>query len=75
MDKNKCEICGSNLKEDLFSSVTNDPVCSICKIKYIGGLPTTHERIQAARVLLGLANGEYLVQNKFKEASRILGKI
>ena len=40
---NKCKICGN--VGDLFSAVTGEDVCSICKIKFIGGLPTTQERI------------------------------
>ena len=37
----KCGICGTPAKDDLFSAVTGEPVCSLCKINYIGGLPTT----------------------------------
>ncbi len=70
----KCEICGKPQQDDLFSAVTQEPVCSICKIKFIGGLPTTPNRIQAARELLGLSEGEYLVQNHGREAARILGR-
>ena len=70
----KCEICGKPQQDDLFSAVTGEPVCSICKIKFIGGLPTTSERVQAARSQFGLADGEYLVQDNAKEAARILGR-
>jgi hypothetical protein len=70
----RCEICGKPSNEDLFSYVTQEPVCSICKIKYIGGLPTTPPRIAKARAALGLADGEYLVQNHGAEAARILGR-
>ena len=70
----KCEICGKPSKADLFSFVTNEPVCSICKVKWIGGLPTTRERIAEVRTHLGLADGTYLVQDNRAEAIRILGK-
>ena len=70
----KREICGTPLGDDLFSAVTREPVCSICKLKYIGGLPTTRERIADARTGLGLKGGEYLEHDRGKEASRILGR-
>ena len=70
----QCEICGTALKDDLFSFVTMEPVCSICKIKYIGGLPTTRARIDVARSRLQLNPGQYLVQDNGREASRILGR-
>ncbi len=69
-----CRICGFLLKNDLFSAVIGEAVCSICKLRFIGGLPTTEERIIAARDRLGLKEGEFLRQNNEKEASRILGK-
>lgn len=61
-----CAICGAKLDQDLFSYVTGEKVCSICKINHIGGLPTTPARIQEARDRLGLAAGEYLSQDKAK---------
>lgn len=70
----QCKICGTNLAADLFSAVTQEPVCSICKIKYIGGLPTTENRVLAARQQLSLADGQYLQQNRGREAARILGR-
>ncbi len=69
-----CEICGKPRQDDLFSAVTGEIVCSICKIKFIGGLPTTLERVNDARKKLGLKDGEYLDQDNAAEASRILGK-
>ena len=54
-----CEICGEKLENDCFSFVTGEPVCSICKINHIGGLPTTKARIDQARERLGLSYGEY----------------
>lgn len=69
-----CAICGTPSKDDLFSAVTQEPVCSICKILHIGGLPTTDERIKAARARLGLKDGEYLLQDNATEAARILGR-
>jgi len=71
---NQCGICGTPSKDDLFSAVTGEPVCSLCKINFIGGLPTTPERINKARAALGLADGEYLVQDRGAEAARILGR-
>ncbi len=69
-----CEICGESQDNDLFSYVTREPVCSICKVKYIGGLPTTQDRIKLAREILGLKDGEYLKQDNAKEAQKILGR-
>jgi len=69
-----CKICGFDNSQDLFSAVTNEPVCSICKIKFIGGLSTTDQRIEAARKLLGLKEGEFLKQDNGAEASKILGR-
>ena len=57
----------------LFASVTGEPCCAICKVKYVGGLPTTDERVAAVRGVLGLADGEYLQQDNGAEAERILG--
>ena len=68
----QCGICGTPRKDDLFSAVTNEPVCSICKLKFIGGLPTSKERIQIARERLGLKEGEFLKQDNGAEAARIL---
>lgn len=70
----RCGICGTDLKSDLFAEVTGDTSCAICKVKYVGGLPTTPERIAAARARLGFAEGQYLIQDNAKEAARILGK-
>jgi hypothetical protein len=69
-----CKICGKPSEDDLFSYVTQEPVCSICKIKFIGGLPTTEIRINDARTALGLKDGEYLKQDNAAEAARILGR-
>ena len=70
----KCEICGKPRNDDLFSAVTGERVCSICKIKFIGGLPTTIQRINEARAFLGLKDGEFLQQDNGAEAARILGR-
>jgi len=70
----KCGICGKPSNDDLFSYVTGEKVCSICKMKFIGGLPTTEARITEARTRLGLKDGEYLVQDNAAEAARILGR-
>jgi hypothetical protein len=68
-----CAICGTNLSNDLFAAVTGEKCCAICKLKFIGGLPTSNERIASARQRLGLAEGEYLQQDNGAEAARILG--
>jgi len=70
----QCGICGKPRLDDLFSYVTGESVCSICKIKFIGGLPTIKERIDAARMRLGLKDGEFLKQDNGAEAARILGR-
>ncbi len=69
-----CAICGTNLGDDLFAAVTGEKCCSICKVKFIGGLPTSDERIAKARNVLELADGQYLQQDRGAEASRILGR-
>ena len=69
-----CEICGKPQNDDLFSAVTGEPVCSICKLKFIGGLPTTQAIISATRDRLGLAPGEYLEIDHRAEAGKILGR-
>lgn len=70
----KCEICGKPRNDDLFSAVTGERVCSICKINFIGGLPTNTQRINEVRSLLGLKEGEFLQQDNGQEAKRILGR-
>jgi len=70
----RCAICGTDLGSDLFSAVTGEKCCSICKVKFIGCLPTTDERIGRARTALRLADGEYLEQDRGAEAARILGR-
>jgi hypothetical protein len=54
--------------------VTAEPCCSICKFKFIGGLPTSDERIALARARLGLEDGTYFQQDNGAEAARILGR-
>jgi len=68
-----CAICGTDLSKDLFASVTDDSVCCICKVKYIGGL-SSRDRIPVVRASLGLKDGEYLAQDNAQEAARILGR-
>lgn len=68
-----CAICGTDLGGDLFAAVTGDKCCTICKVRFIGGLPTSPERIAMARHALGLADGEYVQQDRGAEAARILG--
>lgn len=68
-----CAICGTDLKADLFASVTGEKCCAICKVKFIGGLPTSDERIAKARVALGLTEGQFFQQDRGAEAARILG--
>ncbi len=66
-----CQICG---KSDLYSDVTREPACSVCKLKYVGGLPTTDARILEVRAKLGLKDGEFLQQDNPAEAAAILGR-
>ena len=73
MAQRRCAICGTDLHADLFSSVTGEKYCAICKLKYIGGLPTSDERISQARTQLNLGDGEYLQQDNAAEAQAILG--
>lgn len=67
-----CAICGTNLSNDLFASVTGEKCCAICKVKFIGGLPTSDERIAAVRAGLGLTEGQFHQQDIGAEAERIL---
>lgn len=69
-----CAICDNDLGSDLFASVTGEKCCAICKLKYIGGLPTSPERIAQVRERLGLQAGQHLHQDNGAEASRILGR-
>lgn len=69
----RCAICGFDLGNDLFASVTGEKCCAICKQKFIGGLPTSAERIASCRERLGLSDGEFLQQDNGAEAARILG--
>lgn len=69
-----CKICNVASKDDLFADVTGEPVCSICKLSYVGGLPSTPERIALARQMLGLKDGEFLRHNRGAEARRILDR-
>ena len=68
-----CQICNKPNANDLFSAVTGEPVCSICKLRLVGGLPSTPERIKSVRDHLGLKDGEYLQYDHGKVASEILG--
>lgn len=70
----QCAICGTDLDKDLFAAVTGEKCCCICKTKYIGGLPTSDERIAAVRWALKLTDGTYLAQDNGAEAARILGR-
>ena len=70
----RCEICGEPSEHDLFSAVTGERVCSICKLKFIGGLPATTGNIDEARKRLGLEDGKYLEQNNPQEAAIIMGR-
>lgn len=69
----QCAICGTDLGDDLFAAVTGEKCCAICKVRFIGGMPTSDERIAVARAGLALADGEYLNQDNGAEAARILG--
>ena len=46
MAKRGCAICGNDLGNDLFASVTGEKCCCICKVKFIGGM-TRDEAITA----------------------------
>ena len=69
-----CEICGKPQEDDLFSFVTQGPLCSVCTVKYGGRFGPTKESVKAVREELGLKNGEYLKQDNAEEARRILGR-
>ncbi len=68
-----CKICNNPSSKDLFSAVTGEPVCSLCKIQFIGGLPSTEQRIADARERLQLQPGEFWVRDRAAEARAILG--
>ncbi len=67
-----CSICG--LSDDLFLACSREGVCSVCKLKFVGGLDATEEKIQEIRSKLGLKAGEFLKQDCGAEAKRILGR-
>jgi len=69
-----CQICNTPQDKDLFAAVTGEPVCSICKVTYVGGLPSTPARISVVREMLGLKDGEFLKHDRGAEARRILGR-
>lgn len=69
----RCQICGTELADDLFAFVAQKPVCAICTTRFVGGDFST-ERISKVRAMLGLPDGEYLSQDNAAEASRILGR-
>lgn len=66
-----CKICGT---DDLFTACTDEGVCSICKMNFIGGLTATPDKIKEVRSRLGVADGEFYKQDVAKEAARILGR-
>ena len=72
----KCQICGKPKADDLFAAVTNEPVCSICQVKFIGGLNASSypNLITDTRKRLGLKDGEFLNQDNADEARKILGR-
>ncbi len=74
MARRRCAICGTDLGNDLFASVTGEKCCCICKVKYVGGLPTSDERIAKVRAALNLDDGAYLRQDNGAEAKAILGR-
>lgn len=69
-----CKICDEPTENDLFSAVTGEDVCSLCKLQCIGGLPTTQQRIDDARQRLGLTDGQFLIRDRLADARRILGR-
>ena len=46
-----CQICGIKENDDLFLYVNGGRACSICTIKFVGGLPATEERVQYQKQL------------------------
>ena len=69
-----CLICNTPQADDLFSYVTNEPVCSTCKIAFVGGAPATHAHIAKVRTALGLRDGEFAEYDRGAAARRILGR-
>lgn len=67
----ECRICA---KEDLFSAVTDDGLCSICTMKFFGGGKPSGDAIEKVRAALGLSDGEFLELDHGAEAARILGR-
>ena len=66
-----CRICGHS---DLYTDVVGEGVCSICKMKFIGGLTATSDKISEVRAKLGLEDGEFFKQDNAAEARRFLGR-
>ena len=66
-----CQICGT---DDLYVACSGEGVCSVCKMKFIGGLSATPKKIAEVRSRLGLKDGELLKLDVGLEAQRILGR-
>lgn len=66
-----CQICGA---KDLYSEVTQEPVCGVCAAKFLKGFRPRSERIALIRERLGLEPGEMLKQDCAQEARKILGR-
>ncbi len=66
----KCEICGRDESDDLFMSVAQEPVCSVC-IADLGGLIPTKAGVKNIRAKLGLAEGEYYERSSEETAKTI----
>lgn len=67
----ECKVCG---KEDLFSSVTGEGVCSVCTMRFFNGGNPDAGAITRVREMLGLKDGEFFKQDHGAEAARILGR-
>lgn len=59
----RCEICGTDSKNDLFMDVAQEKVCSVC-IADLGGMMPSAKGIAKIRDQLGLAEGEYMERTK-----------
>ena len=66
-----CKICGT---DDLFAACSTEGVCAVCKVRFVGGLTATRERIADIRAALGLKEGQFYKQDCGAEATKILGR-
>ena len=67
-----CQICGTS---DLMTACSDDGVCSVCTMRFLGGGSPRPGAIQKIRERLRLSDGEFFQQDHAAEAAKILGRL